>query len=104
MAGATIQVSFEMLGEFQGFEGREVLDTLRCVLGCVEALACIVFSEPVLQISRMATIELCCMSSALEDIRIKHGFSFRLSARSWKVRKSRKAVAGLPSVARNRGT
>src|ERR1035437_3502753 len=97
-----------MLGEFQGFEGREELDSPRCVFGCVEALACIVLSKSLLEIGRMATIDLLWLRNALENVGVEHGISFRLAQvrvagkleRVWPF--SLKTRAGLPSVARNR--
>ena len=58
MAGAVFQVLLEMLGEVQGFEGRVELDSPGRKFGCVEAFAGIVFGQPVLQISRVATMKL----------------------------------------------
>ena len=82
-----------MLGEFQGFEGREELDSPRCVFGCVEALACIVLSKSLLEIDRMATIDLLWLRNALENVGVEHGISFSPGARSWK---ARKGLAVLP--------
>src|ERR1035437_5570594 len=95
-----------MLGEFQGFEGREELDSPRCVFGCVEALAGIVLSKSLLEIGRMATIDLLWLRNALENVGVEHGISFSPGARSWKARKGLaffgRTRDGLPSVARNR--
>jgi len=87
MAGATLQVLLEMLGKVQGFEGRVELDSPRCVFGCVEASARIVFSEPVLQISRVATIDLLRLRDALENVGVEHAVPSSPGARSWKARK-----------------
>jgi hypothetical protein len=68
--GAAFQVLLEVLSEIQGFEGRIELDSPRCVFGCVEALAGIVFGQPAFEIGRMATVELRRFRDALEGIRI----------------------------------
>jgi len=64
MAGAAFQVLFEMLGEIQGLEGRVELDLPGREFGCVEALAGIVFGQPVLEIRGLAAVELCWMTNA----------------------------------------
>ena len=70
-----------MLSEIQILEGRVELDLPGCEFGCVEALAGIVFGHSAFEIGRMATVELCSMSSALEDIRIPVVLSVRGAAR-----------------------
>ena len=73
MAGAAFQVLFEMLGETQGFERRVELDLPRRLFGRVEALAGIMFGQPVLEVGRMTTIKLCWMRNALENVGIVYG-------------------------------
>jgi len=76
------------------------------IFGCVETFARIVFSQPGFEIGRVATIKLCGMSDALENIAIKHGFSCSQGTHGWKAPKGLpflvKTANGQPSVARNR--
>src|ERR1039457_3680287 len=104
MAGATFLVLLEILGEVQGFEGRLEFDSPRRMLGCVEAFTHVVVSKSLLQIGRMATIELCGMRNALESVGIEYGALFSPGGPSWEVRKGRTAADGLPSATRNRVT
>ena len=72
VAGAAFEVAFESLGAFQCFERPVEFDFPRSELGGMRAMATVVVGQALLQVGRVAVVELIRSGVALENVGIEH--------------------------------